>query len=76
MVAKYPKEQGYRLFWIFDQSSCHTAYAADALNANKMNARPGGQQLLMRNTVEGKVSVTDKAGHCTWTFTKDCKRTD
>ena len=49
--AKYPKEQGYRLFWIFDQSSCHTAYAEDALNANKMNAHPGGQQPLMHDTM-------------------------
>ena len=36
-VAKYPKEKGYRLFWVFDQSSCHTAFNENALNANKMN---------------------------------------
>ena len=22
--AKFPKDQGYRLYWIFDHSSCHT----------------------------------------------------
>ena len=59
--AKYPKEQGYRLFWIFDQSSCHTAYAEDALNANKMNARPGGQQPLMHDTMwKGKLQSLTK----------------
>ena len=36
--AKFPKEEGYRLYWIFDHSSCHTAYADDSLNASKMNA--------------------------------------
>ena len=26
--AKYPKEQGYyRLFWVFNQSTCHGAYS-------------------------------------------------
>ena len=49
--AKYPNEKGYRLFWVFDQSSCHTAFNDDALNANKMNARPGGQQPIMRDTI-------------------------
>lgn len=34
---KYPKEQGWRLCWIFDNSSCHNAMADDALNVNKMN---------------------------------------
>ena len=34
--GKYPKEKGYRLFWVFDQSTCHTAYDEEALNANRM----------------------------------------
>lgn len=49
--AKYPKGNGYRLYWVFDQCSCHAAFAEDALNANKMGARPGGKQPLMRDTV-------------------------
>ena len=48
---KYPKEIGYRLIWIFDNSSCHNAYADDALNASLMNAKPGGKQPRMRDTV-------------------------
>ena len=39
--VKYPREEGYRLVWIFDHST------ADALNAYKMNAKPGGKQLAM-----------------------------
>ena len=27
----------YTLVWLFDQSSCHRAFAQDALNANRMN---------------------------------------
>ena len=38
--VKYPK-QFYDTFWFFDQSSGHTAFADDALNA-KMNVKPGG----------------------------------
>ena len=42
--------------WLFDHSSCHTAYAPNALNARKMNVNPGGVQPLMRDTVwEGRV---------------------
>ena len=26
---KYPKEDGYRVVWIFDHSSCHGAYSDD-----------------------------------------------
>ena len=44
------------MVWIFDHSSCHGAFAEDALNAHKMNARPGGKQPLMRDTVwQGRV---------------------
>ena len=51
--VKYPRDKGYRIVWIFDHSSCHGdgAYADDALNAHKMNVKPGGKQPAMRNTI-------------------------
>ncbi len=49
--VKYPQEEGYKLVWIFDHSSCHGAYAEDALNANNMNANPGGKQPALHNTI-------------------------
>lgn len=49
---KYPVEC-YDVFWLFDQSSGHTAFAEDALNANKMNVKPGGAQPKMRDTTWG-----------------------
>ena len=53
---KYPREQGYKVVWVFDHSSCHGAYADDALIASRMNAKPGGKQPLLRDTVwDGKV---------------------
>ena len=58
MIAdfKYPKNDGYRVVWIFDHSSCHGAYSKDSLNAYKMNTKPGGKQPQMRDTVwNGKV---------------------
>ena len=54
--CKYPCEQGYKVIWIFDHSSCHGAYADDALLANRMNAKPGGKQAKLRDTVwDGKI---------------------
>ena len=47
---KYPKGLGYCVVWVFDNSSCHNAYADDALNANNMNAKPGGKQAHLRDT--------------------------
>jgi len=35
----------------FDNSSNHAAYRSDALVANRMNLKPGGKQLKMRDTV-------------------------
>ena len=53
---KYPKEDGWRHVWVFDHSSCHAAMANDALDVNKMNVKPGGQQRIMRDTTwNGKV---------------------
>lgn len=49
--VKYPKKDGWRHYWVFDQSSCHKAMADDALDASRMNVNPGGQQPLMRDTV-------------------------
>ena len=48
--CKYPREQGYKVIWIFDHSSCHGAYADDALLASRMNAKPGGKQTKLRDT--------------------------
>ena len=54
--CKYPKEQGYKVVWVFDHSSCHGAYADDALIATRMNAKPGGKQALLRDMIwDGKV---------------------
>ena len=49
--VKYPKGKCYRLFWIFDQSGCHMAYADDALNVHRMNIKEGGSQPLMHDTI-------------------------
>ena len=45
----YPKE-AFTLVFIFDQSSGHTAYQEDALNAQRMNVSDGGKQLQQRDT--------------------------
>ena len=39
--VKY-SELFYDVYWFFDQSSGHTAFADDALNAKKMDVKPGG----------------------------------
>ena len=49
--AKYPKEKGFRLFWVFDQIGCHMAFSDDSLNVNRMNAKEGGAQPCMHDTV-------------------------
>lgn len=48
---EYPKSEGYRLYWVFDHSSCHAGYAEDALIASCMNAKLGGPQPVMHDTV-------------------------
>ena len=35
---------------MFDHSSCHGTFAEDALNASKMNLKPGGKQPRMHDT--------------------------
>lgn len=53
---KHPRTEGYRLYWIFDHSSCHAAYPQDALNASHMNVKPGGAQPIMHdNDYNGKL---------------------
>lgn len=48
---KYPKEEGWKVVWVFDQSSCHKVMVADVLDASKMNVNPGGKQPKMHDTV-------------------------
>ena len=48
--TKYPRENGYRLVWIFDHS-CHGTYAENVINAHKMNAKPEGKQPEMRDMI-------------------------
>ena len=50
-MYKYPKADGWKAIWIFDQSSCHTATAEDALDVSRMNIGPGGKQAKMHDTV-------------------------
>ena len=51
--------------FIFDQSSCHKAYADDALNASRMNVHPGGKQPCMRDTVwAGRVQKDGERRWC------------
>ena len=49
--VKYPSSQGYHHIWCLDHSCGHTAFADDALNANKMSKGSGGKQPKMRDTV-------------------------
>ena len=49
--VKYRKSDNWNYVWIFKQSSCHKAMADDALNASKMNVKPGGMQPKMRTTM-------------------------
>ena len=36
---KYPRDQGYRMYIVFEHSSYHGTSASDALDASKMNAK-------------------------------------
>ena len=48
-AAKYPRDEGRRLAWTIDHSSCHAARPDDALDAKKMNVNPGGKQRVTRD---------------------------
>lgn len=42
-IAEYKYNPSmHTIVWLFDQSSCHRAFAPDAPNVNNMNAKPGG----------------------------------
>ena len=47
--VKYLKSDGWRVVWIFDHSSCHSAMSDDALDVSKMNVNPGRKQRVMRD---------------------------
>ena len=49
--VKYPPSSGYNHVCLFDQSCGHTAMAADALVASRLNRNPGGCQPAMRDTM-------------------------
>ena len=49
--VKYAHDDGWKIVWVFDQSSCHKAMSPDALHASKMNVNPGGKQPAMHDTV-------------------------
>ena len=56
LTSNNPKEKGYRVCFVFDHSSCHGTFAEDALDASKMNLKPGGKQPRMHDTIwNGKV---------------------
>ena len=44
----------HTIVWLFNQSSCHRAFAEDALNVRRMNVRLGGIQPKMRDTMLGR----------------------
>ena len=44
--AKFPKEDGWRIVWIFDHRSCHTAMPDDSLDVTQMNVNPGGRRVM------------------------------
>lgn len=47
---KYPEDK-HTVVFVFDSSSCHRAYAPDALNSKTMNVKPGGAQPALRDTI-------------------------
>ena len=46
---KYPRDQGRKLVWISDHSSCHAAMPDDALDVKDVNVNPGGKQRVMQD---------------------------
>ena len=42
--VKYPRDDGWKIVWVFDHSSCHAVMADDSLDVSKMNVNPGGKQ--------------------------------
>ena len=74
----------HTLVWLFDRSSCHRAYAQDALNSNNMNVKPvmtdtvwAGkvQRLVFHDGVpKGMKQVLEERGINTGTFKADDMR--
>lgn len=57
--AKYPKEKGFRLYWIFDQSQCHMACADDALKCQSHERKRRWSAAIHDTVLEGKaISMT------------------
>jgi transposase len=58
---KYPISDGWKIIWIFDHSSCHTAMSNDA---SRMNVKPGGKQPRKHDTFwSGEMqSMVDSSG--------------
>ena len=46
---KLPKDSGWKVVWIFDHSSCHSAMPEDAFVVPKMSVNPGGKQPVARD---------------------------
>ena len=46
---KYPSDS-HTIVFLFDHSSCHRAFADNALNVKRMNVKPGGLQPIMHDT--------------------------
>ena len=46
---KFPRDAGWKIVWIFNHSSCHSAMPDDALVVSRMNVNPGGKQPVMRD---------------------------
>ena len=64
--AKYPKDQGYRLDWVFNRSFCHSAFADDSLNAKTASHA--------RHYLEWKATISDKASVNSGTLSKNCSK--
>ena len=45
----FPRDAGWKIVWIFNHSSCHSAMPDDALVVSRMNVNPGGKQPVMRD---------------------------
>lgn len=56
MEVKYSKDEGWKVIWVFDHSSCYAAMSNDAPDVSKMNVNPGGKQRVMQDGLwDGKV---------------------
>lgn len=49
MDFKFHRDAGWKVVWVFNHSSCHSAMLDDALVVSRMNVNPGGRQPTMRD---------------------------